>query len=798
MTFARRRWRLGALLALAAGALVVMTAQTSGPMMGIVGSAQALTNLPPGQYQSVVRLGLNAPGDSPQLNYSWSGVPCAAADGTAWVSPASDATAGCWNAVFPASGVDVRMYGVSQALSAPQNAALLKQAAAAAYWNGHLLNICAGNGVVISTTGSPVYTSVRGCLGTTYQLKAPVDPAAAIFWTMPSPTANCPGRPVPADYTIAYLNLDLNSLDAAGLRVEGPWNTTIDHLYTANVATGSYSYSDCAATVSYPDAALVVKGNQAGGGGTFYTRIVSPYFKQPASASPGGLGATGGVGLWVGTTGTGVTSRPNTLEIRNGKIAGFAVGIDAFAVGDLTIDNVDLSGNTIGARFGGAGGVGSAPRPRIIKPYMENSAIGLYFTAGVTGDPYIGAVSSVSGNAAPIVSDMGTMIGVDSVANESPPSVVTASGTFFRQPRDGGFIVEAVGGGGAGGGARGSTSATNASLGGGGSSGAYIRAWCWDPLGFNFGGAQVTIGQPGTPGTGGTAATASSDTTIASGGSISTDWQPATTYRPAPNGPSYVLPSVGNAGGYLYAAAQSGASGASAPTWPQTIGNQVSDGSGGLIWINIGKPDWTANSPVVVNGAPTASSGVPVESVILPSSGNPGNYLYRAIHGGTTGSAPPVWNQVVLSLTQESATEVWWQNIGPLESIVAKAGSPGQIGNNLGVTTTAAGGVGPQLGTTANGCMILAVGGAASGSQLLFNGAGIAGAGGSNPLGAGGSGAAWVSSTTKQVSGNGGTGYGAGGSGAISGSSATGTDQTGGFGTAGAVLLIPRSKSIPW
>jgi hypothetical protein len=60
------------------------------------------------------------------------------------------------------------------------------------------------------------------------------------------------------------------------------------------------------------------------------------------------------------------------------------------------------------------------------------------------------------------------------------------------------------------------------------------------------------------------------------------NWQASTSYSLG----SVIMPLSGNAGGYVFQAIAQGTSGTSAPTFPQTVGSVVLDGS--VIWINIG------------------------------------------------------------------------------------------------------------------------------------------------------------------------------------------------------------------
>jgi hypothetical protein len=67
------------------------------------------------------------------------------------------------------------------------------------------------------------------------------------------------------------------------------------------------------------------------------------------------------------------------------------------------------------------------------------------------------------------------------------------------------------------------------------------------------------------------------------------DWTASTAYASSFNTVNIITPLSGNAGGYSYEVKVNGTSGASsAPTWPQTVGATVSDGTGALIWVNVG------------------------------------------------------------------------------------------------------------------------------------------------------------------------------------------------------------------
>lgn len=84
-----------------------------------------------------------------------------------------------------------------------------------------------------------------------------------------------------------------------------------------------------------------------------------------------------------------------------------------------------------------------------------------------------------------------------------------------------------------------------------------------------------------------------------------------------------VKPSGGN--GYLYQAVVAGTSGGSAPTWPTTVGTNVTDGT--VTWLNIGtavtvlgatSPVWTSSA-----GGFTASHGLVYDSTPGSAATNP-------------------------------------------------------------------------------------------------------------------------------------------------------------------------------
>jgi hypothetical protein len=97
-----------------------------------------------------------------------------------------------------------------------------------------------------------------------------------------------------------------------------------------------------------------------------------------------------------------------------------------------------------------------------------------------------------------------------------------------------------------------------------------------------------------------------------------------------------------------------GTSGATAPTWPTTIGSTVTDGTGGtaITWITCGPSwVWAAATAVVVNQQVRDSN----------------NNIQMCVTPGTTGGTAPTWSTLYGGITSgDGATyPVSWKNLGP-------------------------------------------------------------------------------------------------------------------------------------
>lgn len=116
-----------------------------------------------------------------------------------------------------------------------------------------------------------------------------------------------------------------------------------------------------------------------------------------------------------------------------------------------------------------------------------------------------------------------------------------------------------------------------------------------------------------------------------------------------------INPTVNNRGGFVFTATQngSGTSGATAPTFPQTVGQSVTDGS--VTWTNSAGPDWTASNQY------SAGTG------IQPLTNNPGGYVFIASQGGTSGAQPPTFPQTPGATVNDGTAAkgiIIWTNSG--------------------------------------------------------------------------------------------------------------------------------------
>lgn len=774
------------------------------PMAATTAALQTMTYIPNGMV--IRRNGYYAIGDGGDAYYQYSTSSCSLnsgnGDGGYQIKPTS--VTGCFIQIVPITGLAVGTYGVSASQSAAANAASLSAAASAAYTLGVPLNLCISQNaaVTIPTTGSPLFNDLRviSCAATKYQ--APAKPATlsygAIFYTLGKPGDTCPGLWTD-NGTLTFeglLSLDLNNNDGVGLRLDGSNNVDIKYgPQVANTGTGTYTYSDCVNTSgSYPDAAVAVKGI-FGVEGSFYASINHPILVQPAYATVG-VGYTGGVGIWVGTTAGQTGERPNTFNVTGGLIHGYQYGILLQSVGDARVVGTDISGDQIGAWCGPSGG--SCPNAIFIKPYLEADAIGVLFDIA-SSNGKLESAASIAGTGAPCVDNQTTasinpcLSALNIAGAHATPSVFPSSGNFIATSFQGMFRVAGTGAGGGGGGAQASTGTTNSSVGGGGGGGEYGDFLCADPFGINFSHAVVTDGTGGAGGAGSANGTGGGSTTIV-GLNLAADWQASTTYNSPPAGPAYITPTANNAGGYTFVAIKDGASAGSAPVFPQTPGQTVVDNN--TEWENIGKTDWSASMTAVVN---QPVNGPIVSTVINPSVNNTLGYAFRAIQAGTAGTSEPNWN--VTNVGQYIVDGgVWWQNIGKVVSITLAGGSGGSGGGSPTTGNFVGQPAGTQSGTSNSGCVATALTpGLPSPQASIIGGAnGTSGSGGSNVLGRGGLGIQF-NATSNQAGGQNGSGLGGGGgSGAVSANNATGSAQTGGTGGGGFVSISPISGTTPW
>lgn len=715
-------------------------------------------------------------------------------------------------------GVFYAQYGVSATNTAAQNTTAQTAAATAAYNQGVPLNICVGgaSSVTIPTNGAPLYGGmiVLPCPGTVFQMQQD----GAAFYTLPTPSSSGPGLSATPPLTIGPgLAVDQNNHHGTPLLIEGDWNYKVEALSTLNVGTGSWTHNDGAnPTGSYLDAAMTVKTISNGSSisvGTYYGEIDRPNFMQPGF-QPGGPGTiTGGIGLLLTTTAGQTSPRPNITRVYGGRANGFTRGVYIQAGGDFRLYSTDLSGNTYGGVAGDPAGY-NIPINRAVfdHPYLESGTsdpeyIGIWFTS-VANNGLLNGVGSASAMATCV--DDGTPATTSSVlvadnqcgtnkpagAPLTPDLFTTATTDTYtpESPLANPFRVTLIGAGGAGGGCLASGSGTNC-VSGGGAAGTVIVVQCQDPLQMNFLGAPYTVGAGGVAGTGaggdGAATTLTGSITPFSAGTWTLpDWAALTAYKKRNNNfaRSYVLPTVGNAGAFEFAAIASGTSGASHPTWPQTPGQTVVDGT--VTWENIGPSVWSSGMTAFVD--PVLRIG----TLLGPSSGvNAGQYFYQAIQPGVVGSVQPTWPQKILSEVPDGAAI--WFNVA--NSISLTAGG-GKGGDTSGVVATSIE-LSPNgaNNTSISGCTRenLSVGVPAGNATFnVTNGYGHSGSGGSNSYGRGGLSLSVANASTQQVGQNG-NGPGGGGGGAISAINASGANKNGGAGADGGILIESWAGASP-
>jgi hypothetical protein len=124
-------------------------------------------------------------------------------------------------------------------------------------------------------------------------------------------------------------------------------------------------------------------------------------------------------------------------------------------------------------------------------------------------------------------------------------------------------------------------------------------------------------------------------------------------------------PQTNNSGNYIFynRAACTSSSGATQPTWPQTLGNTVTDNT--CVWTNVGNRhddwvDWAASSAYGTGGA--------WKTFIEPTVGNTGvfgaHYVFQETVASCTsgGTEPGTWNQTVGGTTSDGTCT--WKNTG--------------------------------------------------------------------------------------------------------------------------------------
>ena len=116
---------------------------------------------------------------------------------------------------------------------------------------------------------------------------------------------------------------------------------------------------------------------------------------------------------------------------------------------------------------------------------------------------------------------------------------------------------------------------------------------------------------------------------------------------------SQINPTVNNPGGFVFTASQGGKTGETPPSFPQTKGATVPDGT--VIWTNQAGVDWTANNPY--------TAGTPIQ----PVKNNPGGFVFTATgikrgSTGTSGATEPEFPQTEGAWVVDG--DVTWTNSG--------------------------------------------------------------------------------------------------------------------------------------
>ena len=710
-----------------------------------------------------------------------------------------------------ALGIFYSEYGVSATNTAPQNSAAQKAAATAAYNQGVSLNTCVAGAtaVTIQTNGAPFYGGMHviPCPATMYQMQQ----TGAAFYTLPTPASTAPGTSYGPLILDAGLHVDMNNNDGTALLIEGFGTTPMDTVITTGIGSGSWTYDDGTGHPgSYLDAAVTIKAiccGSPGTGGANYATLNAPFLRCSA-------GGEQGVGLLLTTTAGQTNPVPNVARVVGGTIHGCKYGEFIQAGNDFS-SSADLSSNTYGSVVGDPTGFGvpsgdynvTINRANFERPYLEGS-VGLPEWAGVwfTSVSQLGnkeGDASVTASAACI--DDGVIAGshqCGSLNHEGvpfTPQLLTASAGIYSPSsvEAGVFELEMSGPGGPGGGCVASDSTHNC-IGGGGGGGGMIKAICRDPLLMNFAGASYAAGVPGTPGTGaggsdGTPTTFTGNIQPFSGGGTWTlpDWVALTAYtaKSFSTATSFILPTVGNAGSFEFAATVSGTTGAGPVTWPQVPGQTVTSGT--ATFENIGPSAWSAGMTAFVD------STTRLGTLLGPaSSGNAGLVFYMAVQPGITGGGAPTWKQRLLSATPDGG--VLWLAVATSISLSAAPGAGGATGgfNTTSMDLQPAGVIGANATSTCSReyTALPAYGGNASFN--ITNGFGHTGGGGSNLWGRGGVSIPILNTSTQSV-GSAGTGFGAAGGGAVSAINNSGADKNGGAGVAGAILVKSWAAAQP-
>lgn len=192
------------------------------------------------------------------------------------------------------------------------------------------------------------------------------------------------------------VTIDMDSKGDAGILLEAAHYWSITSPDIRNVPAGTFSYNDGSPADSptqaytYPKSGIIVKGitNIAGS----FNNKIETFFIRGARVS--GVNVKGQCGVYMSATGTKNDQRPNFNTITNGSVANLETGIDVEQGFNQTLESVNAFSNTTCFRI-------NTGRNAIIKPYIESSTTGIFFT-GSSGFNTVYNLSSVASTTTPI------------------------------------------------------------------------------------------------------------------------------------------------------------------------------------------------------------------------------------------------------------------------------------------------------------------------------------------------------------------------------------------------------------